>query len=95
MTSPVPPGFEPDDVVTAPPTVRAVPDPTMQAAIDGALARLEPEEKGAVVGYADLNAAQLVVMARLEAGWSFVGIVQREWATKDVKAGAEVRFSWR
>lgn len=92
---PFPPGFEVEaDLDTKMEDVRPVPvGPVMQAAIDSALARLENDEKAAIVAYGDLEGAQLAVMARLGSGWSFVGVIDRNWQG-NLKAAAQVRKAW-
>lgn len=75
--------------------LRPVPvEPAMQAAIDAALNRLEDDEKGAVVAYGDLERLNLAVMAKLGSGWSFVGIVDRDWQG-NLGAAAQVRKAWK
>lgn len=93
MTTDPVPGFDlvPDTEMTG---IRTVPaEPAMQAAIDAALAGLKDDEKGAIVAYGDLEGARLAVMARLGDGWSFVGVVDRDWQGQ-LGAAAQVRKAW-
>lgn len=76
-------------------SIRAVPDPVIDSKIRQALADLDAmdaDKRFAAILHADLDGAQLVAMVRIAKGWSFAGVLDRDW-TGERRLGAEVRFS--
>jgi len=59
--------------------IRTHPSPLIQSAIDHVLSRMDADDKIAVIGYADNEKVRGAVYYNLGAGFSFVGIVEKEY----------------
>lgn len=80
-----------------PPPERLI--PSINAAIDQAMANLHPDEKGTVVGLATESGVNAAFVARAGKGWEVIAYAAKAWGRKPVtlapEYGAGVRKSWR
>lgn len=73
--------------------IRPFPLEDLQGSMDRILNQLPPDRTGAVIAYANLEAAGLAVMARLGDNWSYVASVDKPWHGA-LEAQTALRFSW-
>jgi len=73
--------------------IRTHPSPLIQSAIEHVLSRMDPNDRGGVIAYADGEKVRGAVYANLGAGFSFVGIVEKSYDREMVYA-AELLWKW-
>lgn len=73
--------------------IRRFTDAKIGEAVDKALAAIPADKKGAVLAVANKDGARLVAAARLTAGWSIVGVLEKPWSG-ELKAEVATRFVW-
>jgi len=75
--------------------IRKFSDDAINKAIGNALALIPEGQTGAVVAYANLSGAKVVLAKQFGDQWSVVMAVAKDWQSADLTAEAAVRFSWR
>jgi hypothetical protein len=72
--------------------IRAFPISDLRASIDKALATIPPGDNVAVVAYANTEGAKLAAFARIGAGFSFMGVLEKPYG-KALQAEAALVWS--
>lgn len=66
---------------------------SIQSQIDEAIASIPDGEHGAIIAIADRESAKLAVVAKLGAGWSFVGFLAKPY-DRDLETYVSLRRSF-
>lgn len=80
-------------ILELPGPIRRFADSRLQQSITAALAGIEPGKTGAVVAFADRDAAGLATVAKLGDRWSVVMVGRKPYGGK-LEVEAAVRWSW-
>lgn len=71
--------------------IRAFPLKSLQDSVNSVLAQIPPDKHVAVIAYANTGGAKLGVFARMPAGFSFMGTLDKPWSGQ---LRAEAVLAW-